>query len=270
MSKTISIVTNGSAITANLVSFATSLVGKATKNAVGAKAVANATSNAVVIGAEVVPTGVVAAVTNVKGAGAYAGVNATLVRSILPRKEGEALPLNIALDVLNGADLSKETAAAEAAIKQSAKLVVDAAKAKNLKKIVLMVKQQSAFDNINTIFTEVSKSVIEGAGITVEVLPTSAVTNNLIMFPEDTPLVFTNDVPQCELVEKVFAGVVGSGAPTEMITVEGKKVYAGSSTTSVAAAIASALAEIGFAAEASAVAKAAVAGKTEAEILAAL
>lgn len=270
MSKTISIVNNGSALTSNLVAFATNIIGKATKNAVAGKAVSSAASNAVVVGTEVVPNGVVSAVTKVKGTGIYAGVQATLVRSILPRSEGEAIPLRDALDVLRGADLAKETAAAEAAIKKSAQLAVDAAKAHNTKKVVLMLKQQSAYEGINSLFTEVAKDVIEGAGLTVEVLPTSAVTNTILMFPEDVPVIFTNDVPQCELVEKVFAGVVGSGAPTEMITAEGAKVYAGNSTTSVAAAVASALSEIGFAAEATAVNKAASAGKSEAEILAAL
>lgn len=270
MSKTIGIISNGSALTSNLVAFATNVIGKATKNAVSGKAVASAASNAVVVGSEVAPAGVISAITKVKGTGIYAGVQATLVRSILPRTEGEAIPLRDALDVLRGADLAKETAAAEAAIKKSAQLVVEAAKAQNAKKVVVMIKQQTAFEGINSLFTEVAKDVIEGAGISVEVLPTSVVTNTLLMFPEEVPVIFTNDVPQCELVEKVFSGVIGSGAATEMVTAEGSKVFAGNSTTSVAAAIASALSEIGFAAEASAVTKAAVAGKSEAEILAAL
>lgn len=268
MSKTLSIVSNGTA--SNLVSFATSLVGKATKNAVNAKTVANAASNAVVVGSEVIPAGVVTSVTKVKGAGIYAGVDATLIRSILPRQEGEAIALKDALDVLRGADLAKETAAAEAAIKKSAQVVVETAKAKGVKKVTVMLKQQSAFEGINSIFTEVAKDVLEGAGLAVEVLPTSAVTNTILMFPEETPLIFTNDVPQCELVEKVFAGVVGNGAATEMLTADGQKVFAGFSTTSVASAIASALSELGYASEASAVTKAAASGKTEAEILAAL
>eukprot|EP00744_Colponema_vietnamica_P016126 GILI01022614.1.p1 GENE.GILI01022614.1~~GILI01022614.1.p1 ORF type:complete len:148 (+),score=60.92 GILI01022614.1:45-446(+) len=133
-----------------------------------------------------------------------------------------------------------------------------------------MLKQQSAFEGINELFTEVAKDVIEGAGLTVEVLPTAAVTNTLIMFPEELPIVFTNDVPQAELVEKVFSGVIGNGAATEFISADGAKVYGGHSSSSVAAAIASALSEIGYSAEANAVTKAAAGGKSESEILAAL
>lgn len=270
MSKSLSVVTNGSAVTSQLVSFATNLIGKATKNAVSAKAVPTATSHAVVIGTDAVPSGVVTSVTKVKGTGIYAGVTSTFIRSILPRDQSEAISLRDSLDVFRGADLSKENAAAEAAIKKSAAVVVEAAKASGSKKVTLMLKQQSAFEGINQIFTDVAKDVIEGAGLTVEVLPTAVVTNTLLMFPEELPIIFTNDVPQAELVEKVFSGVVGNGAVTELLTAEGTKVYAGNSSTSVAAAIAAALSDIGFAAEANAVKKAAAGGKSETDILAAL
>lgn len=153
-------------------------------------------------------TAVVAAKGNAKGI--YAGINVTLVRSVLPAAGAGELPIRDSLDVLAGTDLTKEIASATESIRKSAKIAVEAAKASKATKVTLMLKQATTYDALNKIFTEVAKEVIEGSGLAVDVNTTSVVSNQLIMFPENLGVVFTNDVPASENIEAAFAGITGS------------------------------------------------------------
>lgn len=262
MSKTLTVVAAGAP--ASLVSFATTLVGKATKNSVAVKQAAAAASGAVVVGAEA-PAGVHTSVVSATGAGIYEGVKATVVRAVLPKKGDDELPLRDAIDVMGGSLTEADLATATASFKRSAKAAVDAAKEGGHKKVTIMVKQQSAFANLNKIFVDAAKSTVEAAGLAVEVAPTSVVTNRLIMFPESAGVVLTNDTPSTANVEKAFAGVVG-GAPASLLTEDGA-AFGGHSTNSVATAVASALKGLGFTAEAAIITKAVAASKSEQEIL---
>ena len=150
------------------------------------------------------------AVVAAKGKGIYAGINVTLVRSVLPAVGAGEIALRDSLDVLAGTDLTKEVEIATASIRKSAQIAADAAKAAKASKVTLMIKQASTYDAINKIFKEVATEVIESSGLAIDVNTTATVTNQLVMFPETLGVVFTNDVPTCENVELAFAGITGS------------------------------------------------------------
>eukprot|EP01084_Bolivina_argentea_P145831 255506_1 len=191
MSKQLTVVAAGA--TAGLQTFAAQLLSKVAVTPVAAEAVS---ANSVVIGSES-PNGAHTCVTTAGGAasGAYAGINTILVRSVLPKGDGNSVAVRDALDVYPSAGIAadEELKAAKEAITTSAKIALQSAHAANAKIVTLVVKEQTKYQALNTLFAEVAAEVIEGGGIATETVLTAQATNNLVMFPETQGVLFTAD-----------------------------------------------------------------------------
>jgi hypothetical protein len=250
MSRSIALVSTGGA--ASLQAFATTLVGKATSNSVSLAAAAPvAGATAVAIGAAA-PANVHTAIVSPAGNGSqlYAGVKTVLVRAVLPAA-ADQLALRDSVDVLpaSGIKSDAEHKEAVASFKLTANAALAAAKAQSAVKVTALVKQVSKYENINTLFAEAFDEVFEGSGVAVEYQNSAAVVNQLIMFPENLGVVVTADTPTAEVVEGMFAGVLG-GVSTSYLGRGQEKIAAGNSTNGVAFAVADALKAQGLTAEA--------------------
>lgn len=181
--------------------------------------------------------------------GVYAGVNVTFVRSVLPTADGAALPLREAVDAFAAAGInaSAEIAAAKAAASRTAKVAVEAAKA-NGGKLTVVVKQQSKFEQVNKVFAEAVAEAAEGKGVAVEYVDSATATNQLIMFPENYKVVATADTAAADNLELALSGLYGASRTYQRAS--GSSVAAGHSAATIAAAVSSALANIGLTAEA--------------------
>lgn len=266
MSKQLTVVAAGAS--AGLQAFASSLLGKVAVKAVPSEVV---TANAVVIGSES-PAGAHTCVTSgTAAAGPYAGITTVLVRAVLPKGDAHNLPLRDAVDILpsTGIDATAEIQAARASFAQSAKVAAEIAAKAGEKKVTLVVKQQSKYAQLNDIFAQVAKEVIEdGAGIATEIVGSAQATNTLVMFPEGLGVVFTADTPAAESIEQAFAGIAGGLVRTYHA---GSGVAAaGHSTKTVAKACAASLKALGLTAEAGKIEAAAAAKESGNDILAAL
>ena len=254
MSKSVSIVAAGAS--ASLVQFGSSIVSKATNNAVTASVASALSANAVVIGSDA-PLGVHTSVTQGSKATSelYAGVKTVVVRAILPGAN-EDLPLRDAVDVLPGAGIGAdaEHAKASESYKKSAK-------------VTLMLKQQTKFANLNKLFQDAATEVFGAQAISVEVQPTAAVANQLVMFPETVGIVFTNDNGATDNVEQAFASIAGT---SRTYFTDSGSANAGHSQKTVAVAVADTLRAIGFANEAAKIDAAIAKAKSSADILSAL
>ena len=267
MSKSVSIVAAGAS--ASLVQFGSSIVSKATNNAVTASVASALSANAVVIGSDA-PLGVHTSVTQGSKATSelYAGVKTVVVRAILPGAN-EDLPLRDAVDVLPGAGIGAdaEHAKASESYKKSAKVAAQFAKASGATRVTLMLKQQTKFANLNKLFQDAATEVFGAQAISVEVQPTAAVANQLVMFPETVGIVFTNDNGATDNVEQAFASIAGT---SRTYFTDSGSANAGHSQKTVAVAVADTLRAIGFANEAAKIDAAIAKAKSSADILSAL
>ncbi|CBH17587.1 hypothetical protein, conserved [Trypanosoma brucei gambiense DAL972] len=239
--------------TAAVLQSASAIVSKVAGGRVQTKTAKEAGRHAVVVGPET-PIGVHTAVTEVPKSAQdplFSGVSTVVVRAVLPRAAPDSVQLRDALDVYAsaGIDTKEEVRSATEAFKKSAEVAVGKAKAKGVKRIVLVVKQASKHNCINELFKKISTETIESAGLTTEVVGTAVVANQLIVNPESLGVVLLNDVAATEQIELAFAGVVG-GVSRVYHTVEGGKISAGHSFKSVALAVAQELRELGLSSEA--------------------
>jgi hypothetical protein len=264
MSKTVSIVAAGAS--ASLVQFGSSLIAKATNNAVAGAVAAAIGTNSVVFGSET-PAGVHTTVT--QGTKAtnelYAGTKAVVVRAVLPGGSDD-LPLREALDVLPNANIGSdaEIAKASESYKKSAKVAAQLAKASGATKVTLVLKQATKYATLNKVFTDAATEVFNASGVLVDVQPTPVVTNQLIMFPESAGVFFTNDNVATDNVELAFASLLGS---SRTFFTDSGSVSGGHSQKTVAVAVADTLRAIGFASEAAKIDGAIAKAKTSADIL---
>lgn len=251
----------------NLQSFAASVLSKATKNAVALGGASESVS--IALGANAVPKDAhTSVVTAAATSGPYAGAKVSFFRSVLPRGADDQLALRDALDVFasSGIDNSAEITAAKNSVVATAQAAVNAAKA-NGGKLTLLVKQVSKFDQVNNVFAEAVEQAAQKAGVSVEVVDSATATNNLIMFPERTPVVAAADTASADNIELALSGLYG--ASRTYLRASGK-VAAGHSPATVALAVAEALKELGLSAEAKKVADAAAKGTNAESIVAAL
>lgn len=148
--------------------------------------------------------------------GIYAGVNLTFVRSTLPTAADASLPLREAIDAFasSGINNAAEVEQAKAASSKTAQIAVDAAKA-NGGKLTVVVKQQSKFAQVNSVFANAVKSAAEGKGVALEFVDSATATNNLIMFPEQYKVVTTADTASAENLERAISGLYGAKAAAQ-------------------------------------------------------
>jgi hypothetical protein len=243
---------------ASLQSFASSLLSKATKNAVAFGGASESVS--VALGASAIPKDAHTVVVNAANgtSGAYAGVKVTFVRSVLPRTAEDQLQLRDALDVFasSGIPNAAEIATAKASINETAKIAVAAAKASGNGKLTLLVKQVSKFDQVNAVFQQSIEEAAKTAGVAVDVVDSATATNKLVMFPESLGVVATADTASADNVELALSGLY---ATTRVFHRAGgaKTIPAGHSPATAALAVAEALKELGLTAEAKKISEAA-------------
>jgi hypothetical protein len=149
----------------------------------------------------------------------------------------------------SGIACDAEVVKAEENFKKAAKVAVEKAKAIKASRVTLVTKPASKYERLNALFRESATKVIEGAGLSVDVMTTAQASNNLVMFPEKLSVVMVNDDPVCENVQFAYAGVVG-GVHTTYYTDAGNKIHGGHSYKSVATALAEELKTLGMKAEA--------------------
>lgn len=250
MSKSIAVIAGGAP--AALLQAASAIVSKATGGAVKVTQAASAAANAVVVGTAA-PRGVYACVAEPSStaSGPYAGVQTVVVRAILPRSAPDTMQVRDIIDVYptSGIACDAEVVKAEENFKKAAKVAVEKAKAIKASRVTLVTKPASKYERLNALFRESATKVIEGAGLSVDVMTTAQASNNLVMFPEKLSVVMVNDDPVCENVQFAYAGVVG-GVHTTYYTDAGNKIHGGHSYKSVATALAEELKTLGMKAEA--------------------
>lgn len=196
------------------------------------------------------PEGVHTAITTgAPAAGAYKGVQTTLVRAVLPTGEGP-VAVRDAVDVLPSAGINSqnETAAAKASFAKTAAEAVNYAKGTPSKKITVAVKQQTKYNNLNELFQEAVADAAASQGIAVDFASTAAVSNQMVMFPEQLGVVAIADTPTADNIEGMLGGLLG-GVSRKYIG-DDSTVFAGNSSFSVARAVAGALSASGASAEA--------------------
>lgn len=264
MSKSLSLVAAGAS--ASLIQFGTSLVAKATNNAVTASVASVVSANSVVVGSET-PAGVHTTVTLGSKATSelYSGTKGLVVRAVLPGGSDD-LPLRDAVDVLPSAGIASdaENTKASESYKKSAKVAAQLAKASGATKVTLVLKQQTKFAVLNKLFTDAATEVFGAQGVSVDIQPTANVANQLIMFPETAGVFFTNDNTATDNVELAFASVLGT---SRTFYTDSSSISGGHSQKTVAIAVADTLRAIGFASEAAKIDSAIAKAKTSADIL---
>jgi len=232
---------------ASLQSFASSVLAKATKNAVALGGASESVS--VALGASAIPKDAHTCVINTS--------NFTFVRSVLPRGSEDQLQLRDALDVFpsSGINNAQEVAAAKAELNQTAKVAVAAAKS-NGNKLTLLVKQVSKFENVNALFQQCIEEAAQSAGVAVEIVDSATATNNLIMFPEKVGVIATADTASADNIELALSGLYSTSRVFHRAG-GAKTIPAGHSPATAAVAVAEALKELGLTSEANKVAEAA-------------
>ena len=233
---------------ASLQSFASSVLSKATKNAVAFGGASESVS--VALGASAVPKDAHTCVVNASNTGF------TFIRSVLPRGSEDQLQLRDALDVFpaSGINNAQEVAAAKADLTQTAKLAVAAAKS-NGNKLTLLVKQVSKFENVNALFQQCIEEAAQSAGVSVEIVDSATATNNLIMFPEKVGVIATADTASADNIELALSGLYSTSRVYHRAG-GAKTIPAGHSPSTAALAVADALKELGMTAEAKKIADA--------------
>ena len=251
MSHSIALVSCGG--TAALQQFATTLVGKATNNAVKLAAAAPVGGAIAVAVGAAAPANVHTAVVKPTADSTcplYGGVKTVLIRAVLP-SEADKLALKDAVDVLpaSGIQCAAEHTAATESFKLTAAAALQAAKAQNATKVTALVKQVSKYDQINGLFEKAFGEVFENSGIYVDFQNSAQVANTLVMFPETLGVVVTADTATAEVVEGMYAGIMG-GVATSYLGHNAETIASGNSANSIAYAVASALQAQGLTAEA--------------------
>lgn len=252
MSRRIAMLTAGTPL-AGLTAFAAASVSKVTASAVQLVAgAAEPRTTAVAIGPDA-PAGTHTAVTQLSGDGAAPYKNLkqlAFVRSVLPRNAEDALALRDAIDVLPGAGISNdaEIAHAKASMAHTAAVAVALAKQKGASKITILTKQATKYTHLNALWNDTIQAAA-GAGVSVEVVGSATVANQLVMFPETLGVVVAADTPTAENVEGMLAGVLGGVERTYHLS-DGSTAVGGNSVSSVGNAVAAALRAQGLTAEA--------------------
>ncbi len=255
MSRSIGLVAGAAA---PLQAFAASLLAKATNNTVTLATADAPAGVSLVLGGAAPKDAHTAVITASPAKGAYAGAKLTFARSVLPRGADDTLALRDAVDVYADANIDNaaEVAQAKQSVAHTAKLLVAAAKAKG-SKLTVLVKQQSKFEQVNSVFAQSVTETAEAAGVAVEFVPSAVALNQLVVFPEQLGVVASADTPRADVVELALSGLYS--APRVYIRAAGGKAPAGHSPLTVALAVAEALKEIGLTAESKKVADAALA-----------
>uniref|UniRef100_A0A7S1W7I6 Uncharacterized protein n=1 Tax=Neobodo designis TaxID=312471 RepID=A0A7S1W7I6_NEODS len=230
-------------------SFATTLLGKATGNAVAlAPGAAAGAAAAIAIGEA--PAGAHTVVTTAPEAkpALYKDSNVAFVRAVLPAA-ADQLPLRDLVDVYpaSGIPCDAEIAQVKASFAKTAQTAVDLAK-KNGNKLTVLVKQATKHARINELFEEAITEASAGSGVAVDFVGSAQVSNTLIMFPETLGVVAAADTASAENAEAMYAGLVGGVNRT--FVGDDVSVAGGSSPNSVAYACAAALRNIGMGSEA--------------------
>lgn len=245
MSRRIALVAGGCS---TLESFASSVVAKATGNAVAIAA--GATDAAARLAICQTPEGAHTVVTrpSENKPALYKDVNTVFVRAVLPAPQFK-LPLRALVDVYpsSGVNCDAEIAIVKASFAKTASTAVSLAKA-NGSKITVLVKNVSKHEQLNALFKEAIDNAASASGVSVDFLGSAQAANALIMAPESLGVVASADTQTAENVELMLSGLLGGVERT--FHTEAGAVAAGHSHNSVAAAVAASLRSLGLTAEA--------------------
>eukprot|EP00760_Papus_ankaliazontas_P028422 PhM_4_TR3699/c0_g1_i1/m.80308 len=185
----------------------------------------------------------------------YAGVDVSVVRAIATDAEPVAIRFRDRVDVFpaQGVSVDAENAALLAGFRASAQRAAEAARARGTG-VTLVLKQVSRHQNLNELLHQAAKEVVEGAGLTLEVVGASQAFNMLVMFPEQLGVVLTNDIQSSDNFEGFVTGIAGGAGVSykTLVGTEAKAFVGATSDVNPAGtlyAAAAALADLGLAEE---------------------